>query len=202
MSARPPRAQTRRRLLEAAASVFAERGFHGASVDAICLAAGLTTGALYSNFKGKDELFLALYEERIERRRRALGDAVKRSGGGREGLVAAAESVGRSLIDDRQWFLLYFEFALYASRNAAFARRFESVREEGLAELISGLRAGLAHTDLDRGLEVDELARTIRALSYGLALDQLIDGAHEPGVLLRRVLESLLGGLHRPLDPR
>ena len=159
------------------------------------MAAGLTTGALYSNFKGKDELFLALYEERIERRRRALGDAVKRSGGGREGLVAAAESVGRSLTEDKQWFLLYFEFALYASRNAAFARRFESVREEGLAELISGLRAGLAHTDLDRGLDVDELARTIRALSYGLALDQLIGGEHAPGVLVRRVLEVLLRDL-------
>ena len=198
MSARPPRAQTRRRILDAAASVFAEQGFHGASVDAICVAAGLTTGALYSNFKGKEELFLALYEERIERRRRALGDAVKRSGGGREGLVAAAESVGESLIEDRQWFLLYFEFALYAGRNAAFAHRFRSVREEGLAELMSGLRAGLAQTDLDRGLEVDELARTIRALSYGLALDQLIGDAHAPGVLVRRVLEVLLRDLRSP----
>jgi AcrR family transcriptional regulator len=181
--------------------VFAERGFDGASVDAICMAAGLTTGALYSNFKGKDELFLALYEERIERRRQALGDAVKRSGGGHEGLVVAAESVGWSLTEDKQWFVLYFEFALYASRNAAFARRFESVREEGLAELISGLRAGLAHTELDHGLEVDELARTIRALSYGLALDQLIGGAHPPGVLVRRVLEVLLRDLRSTEPP-
>ena len=192
MTARPPRAQTRKRLLDAAATVFSERGFHGASVEAICAAAGLTTGALYSNFRGKNELFLALYEERIERRRRALHDAVKGSGGGPAGLAAAAESVGRSLTEDREWFVLYFEFALYASRNAAFARRFESVRAQGLAELVSGMRAGVGHTDSDRGLDADELARVIRALSYGLALDQLIGDPDAPGDLVRRVFDALL----------
>ena len=40
-------------------------GFHGASVEAIAREAGATSGALYSNFAGKEDLFLALFEERI-----------------------------------------------------------------------------------------------------------------------------------------
>src|SRR5579863_4440152 len=56
---------TRRRVLDAAEMVFARHGFHGASMEEIAREAGATTGALYSNFAGKENLFLALFEERI-----------------------------------------------------------------------------------------------------------------------------------------
>src|SRR4051794_24769266 len=56
-------ARTRARLLEAAAKVFARRGFHAASVDEVAGEAGYSTGALYHQFKGKEDLFLALLEE-------------------------------------------------------------------------------------------------------------------------------------------
>src|SRR5690349_17630527 len=59
------KARTRRRLIDAAESVFARSGFHGASVEEIARVAGATTGALYSSFAGKEDLFLALFEERI-----------------------------------------------------------------------------------------------------------------------------------------
>ena len=61
------RAMTRRHLLEAAAIVFARDGFHGATLDAIASYAGFTKGAVYSNFKSKDDLFLALLDDRIDR---------------------------------------------------------------------------------------------------------------------------------------
>src|SRR5829696_4871846 len=57
------RAATRRRLLDAAIAVVAERGFHAASVDAIAEEAGYSVGAIYSNFGGKDDLFLAVFDE-------------------------------------------------------------------------------------------------------------------------------------------
>jgi AcrR family transcriptional regulator len=47
---------TRVRLLEAAAAVFAEKGYDGAGVQEIARRAGLTTGAIYGRFKGKAEL--------------------------------------------------------------------------------------------------------------------------------------------------
>src|SRR5947208_10574781 len=57
-------ALTRGRLLEAAQRVFFERGFHGASLEAVAEEAGLTKGAVYSRFESKADLFLAFQEER------------------------------------------------------------------------------------------------------------------------------------------
>ena len=66
MTREQSRAQTRERLLEAAREVFARNGFHGSSVEEIASAAGFSTGALYSNFEGKEDLFLVLMELEID----------------------------------------------------------------------------------------------------------------------------------------
>src|SRR5476651_1428618 len=58
-------ALTRRRLLEASAEVFGEKGFRAASLTDVADHAGYTIGAVYSNFASKDELFHALMRERI-----------------------------------------------------------------------------------------------------------------------------------------
>src|SRR4029450_2260196 len=60
--------QTRSQLLDAALRVFLRQGFHGASLDEIAEEAGYTTGAVYSNFKGKDDLFLAVLDAEAKRR--------------------------------------------------------------------------------------------------------------------------------------
>ncbi|HEV3230243.1 MAG TPA: helix-turn-helix domain-containing protein, partial [Solirubrobacteraceae bacterium] len=68
MSNQERRAQTRARLLAAAAKVFARRGYHAASVDDVAAEAGYSTGAVYHQFKGKEDLFLTLLEEHIAER--------------------------------------------------------------------------------------------------------------------------------------
>ena len=70
------RAMTREHLLEAAAVVFARNGYHGASLDEVAAAAGFTKGAVYSNFKSKEDLFLALIDHRIEMQRRPKFNAL------------------------------------------------------------------------------------------------------------------------------
>jgi AcrR family transcriptional regulator len=59
---RPTRAETRTRLLDAAAEVFIERGISAATVEDIADAAHFSRGAVYSNFADKDELVLALLQ--------------------------------------------------------------------------------------------------------------------------------------------
>jgi AcrR family transcriptional regulator len=58
------RAQTVARLLEAANAVIAEKGFQRASLDEIAAQAGMTKGAIYSNFGSKEDLFLAVVASR------------------------------------------------------------------------------------------------------------------------------------------
>jgi AcrR family transcriptional regulator len=199
-----PRTQVREELLAAAARVFARRGFHGASVEAISEDAGLSTGAIYSNFRSKEDLFLSLYEDRIERRRGELRSAVERAGGGLAGVAAASAEVGEAFRRDRYWFLLYFEFALHAARDPAFARRFRKVRKAGLRQLERGLGEGLAHSGLDPTLPPVQLARGLRALSYGLALERLVDDGRGSEALFGRLAELIFRGLaaesSTPLD--
>ncbi len=52
-------------MIDAAIKVVAKRGFDGAPVDEIARAAGFSIGALYGNFSGKDDLFLAVYDAHV-----------------------------------------------------------------------------------------------------------------------------------------
>jgi len=58
------RARTRASLIETAARVIGEKGFEGATLEEISARAGMTHGAIYGNFKNRDELFLAVIEAR------------------------------------------------------------------------------------------------------------------------------------------
>lgn len=60
------KARTRALLLDAAAHEFASRGFAGTSVEDIANAAGFSIGALYSNFDGKDDIFIELLQKQSE----------------------------------------------------------------------------------------------------------------------------------------
>jgi AcrR family transcriptional regulator len=192
---RRPRSETRRDLLDAAGRVFARQGFHGASVEAVAEEAGFSRGALYSNFKSKEDLFLALWEERIERRRRELREVMQRAGDPAAGLAPASANIMQTLDRERDWFLLYFEFVLHAARDPEFAGRFERVREQGLAELAAGIAAGLEQAGLDSSLDPADLALALKALSYGLALERLVNEDAVSNELLGRVMELIFRGI-------
>src|SRR5204862_3072071 len=66
LSREEKKAMTRRKLLDAAATVFARKGFAGASLDDVAEEAGLTKGAVYSNFASKDELIEVLLDTRLD----------------------------------------------------------------------------------------------------------------------------------------
>lgn len=195
---RRPRAQVRSDLLDAAARVFARRGYSAVSVEAVAAEAGLSTGALYSNFAGKEDLFLSLYEERIERRGRELRDAVVGSGGGREGLHAAMQNVSQLLHSERDWFLLYFEFLLHAARNSTFAKRFRATRKQGLSDLAEGITDGLQDAGIATSVDAIDLARAISALSYGMALERLLDEQAPTTSTLTLAVEAMLRGVANP----
>src|SRR4051794_37042433 len=74
------RQQTRDELLDAATRLFASRGFGGASIDEIAAAAGYTSGAIYANFAGKEDLFLSAFEQQIARHIREVTEAVSAAG--------------------------------------------------------------------------------------------------------------------------
>lgn len=133
MTITPPtarRQETRARLFEAAAEVFAEEGVQGASVEAICSRAGFSRGAFYSNFESKEQLFLTLLEREFEQRALELaarGAELEPELRRREGSISpdeAARYVADFLApshDQTTWFALETEFLLLAMRDPSIA---------------------------------------------------------------------------------
>src|SRR5260370_20798385 len=93
MTREQSKANTRERLLVAARRVCGRGGVHGASVEEIASEAGFSTGALYSNFTGKEDLFLVLMEREIDEHAREISDAVR----------ARASMAERATGGARQW---------------------------------------------------------------------------------------------------
>lgn len=79
--AAPPRPSTRERLIDSAALLFYEQGFHAVGLDQILDEVGVTKTTFYNHFESKDELILAVLADRDERDMRALEQDLERRGG-------------------------------------------------------------------------------------------------------------------------
>jgi AcrR family transcriptional regulator len=191
------RAATRARLLEAAAGVFAERGFGGTSVEQVCEAAGFTRGAFYSNFATLDELLLALVAQRHAEVVAGLAAAVADV---RPAPVADLTDVVDELLAahlaDRRWQVLQTELALHALRTPAIAQQVAEQRADlrrRVGDLVSRAadRAGRRLT-----VPAEELARAVLALVEGARLQSYLD----PGAVRtdRLLLGALLEQYTRP----
>ena len=187
-------AQTRERLLDAAREAFVRDGFHGASIDRIAGAAGFTTGALYSNFATKADLFLAAYERWVAERAREIGDAIASAGGAGEPAAGAARQWMQTLARDPDWFPLFLEFCAHAARDDELRRRF-AVPLGAVRLTIAGLLEEELEADPD--LPAEQLATGIKALGNGLALEQTIDPGSVPAGLFEALVARLLAAAER-----
>jgi AcrR family transcriptional regulator len=185
---------TRRHLLDAAERIFARDGYRGASVAAIAEEAGYSHGAVYSNFKGKEDLFLVLVEERIDARLATVYEAADTDlSRGSEPLEAAHRFVSM-LQHERDAFLLLVDFWNQAVRDSHAAERFAQ-RHARLRTLIGRLVEGIAH---DQGFELalprEQVATVFITLFNGYAIERLADPAAAPDDLLAHAVAALLRG--------
>jgi AcrR family transcriptional regulator len=190
------RALTRRRLLDAGEAVFARGGFHGASVEEIAREAGATTGALYSNFASKEDLFIALFEEKIAGDVRDYSEIVAEGSTVEEQARGAADRWMAILRERPHYFPLLIEFWSYAIREPRLrerlAGRFAALRSAS-ARMVS---EGAERQGLPPNAEAGELVGTlINALGNGLALEKLADPDAVPdslyGDLLLLIFQAL-----------
>ncbi|MBA3809983.1 MAG: TetR/AcrR family transcriptional regulator [Solirubrobacterales bacterium] len=192
------RANTRERLLSAARGAFARNGFHGASVDEIASEAGFSTGALYSNFDGKEDLFLELMEREIDEHARELTDAVRARASMAERAKGGARQWMSMIEREPELLLLFMEFWAYGVRDPQVrpkvAARFAQMREV-LTQLIAD---GVREFDLELALPAEQLAIAIDALADGIARQKLADPEAVPDELMGRVLSLLFTAVTRP----
>jgi AcrR family transcriptional regulator len=195
--------RTQAELLETARKVFLERGFHGASLDEIAERAGYSKGAVYSNFAGKDELFLAVLDANFEQRMRVLGEVLLDE----EELEDSYRAVARSMVEadegEPRWTPLLLEFWAHASRRDALRTAVLQLRErffDVIADFIAEL--GRRH-GVEFAIPPKEIARGSNALARGIALDRLLSpGSIEPEVFVEMHTAYVSGLTIVPDDAR
>ena len=197
------RENTRARLLDAAAEVFAEVGLDGASVEEVCERAGFTRGAFYSNFESKDELFLMLAgrvaEVRVTAVRRRV-DELAAAGALAEGCdpLALVREVMEAGDDDRLGVLLMSEIRIRALRDREFGAAYllqEREMVRSIAQIVTDISAAGM---LTLRLSAESAARILIIVWEGMTVRGAMDGMdaaqlrHAGGEELGRLVQLLI----------
>lgn len=195
----PRRALTRDKLMNAAASVFAERGIIGATVEEICETAGFTRGAFYSNFADKDALVLALLQQGIQFQYAAAERAIgyfKNAPGD----LDPAELVSRGLTDfeaagrtGRETVLTQQELMLHAARQPALRGPYLEFADACAQQIATLIADAMAYGNLEFTLPVADAMELLIAAHGHMEVQSLFTGQVDS-----RVLHTLLMSITRP----
>lgn len=171
--------------------MFAERGFAAGSLDDVAAAAGLTKGAIYSSFRTKDELVLALMEEHVRHRLAAAAEALTHAGP-----TAGPRNIGLRLFQavhaEPEWHRLFLEYWTHAMRDPRLREPLLHRRRELHDLIIQEIQRAVDDHGLKLALPAEQLAVAVLALSNGVAIESLIDPDAVPQDLLGRLLERLI----------
>ena len=157
--------------MDAAATVIAERGYASASVDSIVETAGLSKGTFYWHFKSKEELFLALIEERIDRPVRSLMEITRTAPAQTVTAPIVSGGLAELFAGRRELLMLIQEYWAVALRSEPVRRRYRRRQNALTRTLADALRARHRETDVPLTLPAESLATAFIALAQGLAIE-------------------------------
>ena len=136
--------ETRALLLRAAEKIFVRDGFEKADLNEIASAAGRTKGAIYAHFKSKEELFVALFEQRTRDCAARFDEMRSESKNLKQNRLILRDMV-LSVLDDEAWLLLLLEFKLYAVRNPKSRKRLRALYKSTYSSESKGYAALFGH---------------------------------------------------------
>ncbi len=178
-------------ILEAAVHVFVDKGYEGASMEAIARQAGLTKGGIYHHFAGKDEIFLAANSLFMEPVHRMIADAVE-SGNPRMGLKGF-------LIDYLQWWkdhprdMTFVMLTLYKKlKNPDYWPEMSKYTSEMTNFYKHMLEAAVAQGEANPMRDVDARAFALSGAVDGLVAYVVMDPALDAETCAEKLLRAFL----------
>jgi AcrR family transcriptional regulator len=197
--------EVRDRILAAATRVFAEKGYHSSTIADVVRESGLSVGAIYTYFSGKDELIRLTCDQIAAR---GLDELAAR-------LAPATTTPERLAIAIRLYVETIDEYDGAPGQVSLVQAWAEADREPGVREMLAArrerlagagqllLRQGVVNGELPASLDVDAVTRGILALLDGLMLQRIEAGdAYRPADLERRataIVELLLARTPEPV---
>ena len=192
MPGRLPAAERREQLLDVAMTVFADQGYHGASMNHVAALAGVTKPVLYQHFPSKRELYIELVEGVSNQLAESVTTAARSETSARGQAVSALTAYFR-FVDDNQR-----EFHLLFGRSAPREEEFGSgsrMVEDRMADTITEL--------LDKRLDLETrqvFARAIVGMSEGVCRHWVAQETRPSAESLAKQIADLLisglAGLH------
>jgi len=185
--------ETRDLLLRAAEIIFVRDGYEGAELGEIASLAGRTKGAIYAHFKSKEDLFIALFAERMRLNANRMLELLAGSTSAEQNISMFREFYVGTL-EDKSWLLLLLEFKLFAIRHPESKERLRQVHKELLPQ---------AHQEEEYtrvfgsgGQDKDALSRSAAVAALSPILSALaIEAQFAPEVLDEKTLRNVVSRL-------
>jgi AcrR family transcriptional regulator len=195
-AARSEGRNARAALLKAAAAVFAARGFRDATVDEVAERAGYSKGAVYWHFDGKDDLFAALVDERVDRVTWEMVELLESAPPGQDMGPEAGRRFVELLRGERELLLLYNEYWSQAVRDPRLRARYARRRAKLRGRVAQALRTRVKNLGgRAEGVPAEAMATAILSLAAGLAQERLIDPDAVPDSLLGDTIVLIYKGM-------
>jgi len=181
------RVRTRTALLEAARALIREKGHEHATLEAIAERAGMTTGAIYGNFKNREELFIALgqtYWPPVKPR-------VNPGASFAEIMRAMAEATIAAIPERESVAVGRLTGLAYTLGNEEMRAQVAKVTEESYAFGEEWIRSVTRKEDLP--MPAGQLVRVLHALIEGLTFQRLLTPDLIPDRVIRAAFAALAG---------
>ncbi|HVK26595.1 MAG TPA: TetR/AcrR family transcriptional regulator [Actinokineospora sp.] len=172
-------ARTREQLVATARELFLRDGYHPTSLEKVADAAGFSKGAVYSNFRNKDELCLAVLDEIHGEHLVTVAALI--AGKSFDDALAGFADWAEKMIGDEGWTMLEVEFAAHARRDPALREQL-ALRDRAIRQAIT-----MVAEPWDSALPAADLAVALLSLGIGLGIQRVID----PDIPVRVLADTL-----------
>ena len=179
------RARTRAALLDAALELTRRDGFEATTLQAIAEQAGMTTGAIYGNFRNRDELFMALAERQWTQIRPVFRPGCSFA----EMMDAVADGVIAAARERRESAVGALTFRAYALRHEEVRERFRDAVAPGYDAGAAWFRANWREDQLP--MPAETLVRVINAMIEGLLFQRFLTPELTPDSVIRSAFAAL-----------
>jgi AcrR family transcriptional regulator len=182
------RERTRATLIDAAARLIAEKGYHNITLEHVARSVGMSRGAIYGNFKDRDELFMAVLESRWK----PIIPQFKAGATLREQMRILAEAVIAAAPARQSAALRALEFQIYALTHPKMQAKLERYSAEGYRLAEQGVLSFIP----DKSLPIPSahFVRVLNALTEGLLFERFQSPSEITDDVIRSAFDALAGG--------
>jgi AcrR family transcriptional regulator len=182
--------ETRDLLLRSAETIFVRDGYEGAELGEIASLAGRTKGAIYAHFENKEDLFIALFAERMTLYADRMREMLANSTSTEQSRQIFRKFYVGTLLEDKNWLLLLLEFKLLAIRHPESKERLRKVHKELLPQAHNEQESTKAFGPGGHGKAA--LSRSLAVAALGPILSALaVEAQFEPGLLDEHALKKV-----------